>query len=285
VRTAVVIVTWNSARFIRDCLNSVPASLRRDTLVVDNASTDDTVRIVREEFAEVRLAANPTNTEYARGNNQALKLAGVESKAGPHSVLLLNPDTRLPGDGIEKLAAYLEAHPDVGIVAPKLVNPDGTAQPSVRRFPTYRNMFQTMLGRAQDYRLRDFDSGRTQEVEQPMASCLLVRGEVFRRVGLFDERFPMFLNDVDFSRRVRAAGWKTVYYPEVAVWHYRGGSTELRRKRMILDAHRGLFRYFQKYDRSGWFWLKAVPLAILLEVTACIRMLFERLKAGRGRKD
>ena len=192
-------------------------------------------------------------------------------------VLILNPDTRLPANGIKNMLSYLFDRPDVGILAPRLVNPDATLQSSVRRLPTWRNLVREFLGGPSDYRMTGFDFAAVQEVEQPMASCWLVRRKVFETVGRFDEQFPLFFNDVDFCRRVRDAGWKIVYFPDVAVWHYRGASTEQRRTRMIFDTYQALFRYFRKYDRSGWFWLKGIPLAIGLELVAIVKVIQTRL--------
>ena len=91
-------------------------------------------------------------------------------------------------------------------------------------------------------------------------------------VGLFDEQFPMFFNDVDLVKRVHDAGWKVLYYPEISVWHHLGGSTEQRRTAMILSSHHSLFRYFRKHDRSGWWWFKAIPLALAIELAAFARI-------------
>lgn len=270
-----VIVTWNSRRFVRDCLVSIPTHYHSRTIVIDNDSNDDTARIVRTEFPAVRLQVNAANLGYAQANNQGLKALTAQTPR-PDYLLLLNPDARLPPGGVERMADYLGQHPEVGMLAPRLVNPDGTAQASVRRLPTYRNMLSALLGVQAAYRIKGFNYDAIQEVEQPMASCLLIRRQVLDQVGLFDEQFPMFLNDVDLSRRVRDAGWKTVYYPEVAVWHYLGGSTEQRRVKMILLAHQALFRYFRKYDQSGWFRLKAVPVVLVIELAALMRIIFRR---------
>jgi GT2 family glycosyltransferase len=296
----IVIVTWNSARFIVDCLSSTPAQYYPQTAVIDNHSNDNTAELVRTGFPDVRLIVNAENVGYAKANNQGILLSlrggtaeeAISTKEQssdsrslaftcgsiPGYLLLLNPDTKLPGHGIERMLAYLEANPKVGVLAPKLVNPDGTPQPSCRRFPTYRSLFFSL---DREYKMGGFDFDRIQEVEQPMASCLLFRSEVLEQVGLFDEQFSMYFNDVDLSRRIHDAGWTTVYYPEVSVWHYRGGSTNQARPKMILSSHLGLFRYLRKYDKSGWFWLKGIPLAIIIELVALARVFAWRLRPVR----
>jgi hypothetical protein len=267
----IIVVSWNSAEFISDCLASIPEPCRPQTIVVDNNSGDETASIVKTEFPQVRLIANPTNTGFAHAGNQGIHLS-LAPQLSPRYILLLNPDTRLPAGGIEKLLGDLEAHPEIGVLAPKLVNPDGSPQPSVRRFPTYGNMLREFIGLESAYKMSGFDFNAFQEVEQPMASCLLIRREVIEQVGVFDEAFPIFFNDVDLSRRIRDAGWKTAYDPEIEVWHYRAASTELRRTRMIFEMYQALFRYFRKHDRSGWFWLKAVPLGLVIELVALVRI-------------
>lgn len=294
-QVAVIVVTWNSARFIMNCLASIPRASNVRVIVVDNNSTDSTVRLIRAEFPSVRLIVNQRNTGYAHANNQGLTELGLRVRSqgsaptsqsriptpAPFFLLFLNPDTVLPSGGIERMVEQLEAHPDVGVLAPRLTDSDGNAQASVRRFPTYRNMIGALFGRGGDYRMSGFDYDRPQEVQQPMASCLLFRSDVLEEVGLFDEQFPMFFNDVDLLRRVRDAGWKILYYPEVSVWHYLGASTEQRRTAMIVASHHGLFRYFRKHDRSGWFWLKSVPLVLFVELAAFVRIIAGALRPRR----
>jgi GT2 family glycosyltransferase len=300
-QVAVIVVTWNSARFIMDCLASIPRTPNVRVIVVDNNSTDSTVRLIRAEFPSVGLIVNSRNTGYAHANNQGLKELGLGAReqgstvtscqpqatshrpptSDPCFVLLLNPDTILPSGGVERMVAHLEVHPETGVLAPRLADSDGNAQASVRRFPTWRNMLGALFGRGGDYRMKGFDYDEAQDVEQPMASCLLLRGEVLDRVGLFDEQFPMFFNDVDLLKRVRDAGWKVLFYPEVSVWHYVGGSTELRRTAMILSSHHSLFRYFRKHDRSGWFWLKSIPLALIVELAAFARIIVASIHPKR----
>lgn len=275
-----------------NCLASIPRTPNVRVIVVDNNSTDSTAKLIRAEFPSVKLVVNSRNAGYAHANNQGLRELGLGVR-GPGSapvsdprtptpepsfLLLLNPDTVLPSGGIERMVEHLEAHPGAGVLAPRLTDSDGNAQASVRRFPTYRNMLGALFGRGGDYRMKGFDYDGVQEVEQPMASCLLFRSEVLARVGLFDEQFPMFFNDVDLLKRVHEAGWKIVYYPEVSVWHYVGGSTELRRTAMIISSHHSLFRYFRKHDRSGWFWLKAMPLALVVELAAFARVIAGALR-------
>jgi len=286
-QVAVVVVTWNSARFIMGCLASIPRIPNVTVIVIDNNSTDSTVRLIRAEFPSVRLVVNSRNTGYAQANNQGLRELGLGIRGqgsapasdprpptpAPRFILLLNPDTVLPSGGLERMVEYLETRPDAAALAPRLVDSDGNPQASVRAFPTWRNMLSALFGRSRDYRRSGLDYTMPQEVEQPMASCLLLRSEVLEEVGVFDEQFPMFFNDVDLLKRMHVAGWKVLFYPDVSVWHHVGGSTKQRRRAMILSSHHSLFRYFRKHDRSGWWWLKAIPLAFVIELAAFVRIV------------
>ena len=126
--------------------------------------------------------------------------------------------------------------------------------------------------------MKCFDYSRTAEIEQPMASCLMVRKTVFDQLGGMDEQFPMFYNDVDLSKRMADAGWKTVYVADARVVHRHGASTRQVRAKMIPESHRSAFRYLRKHDRSGIFWLKAIVLLPLFEITSLLRVIAYRLR-------
>ncbi|MEO0080094.1 MAG: glycosyltransferase family 2 protein, partial [candidate division WOR-3 bacterium] len=199
---------------------------------------------------------------------------------------LLNPDTRVEPGALDIMAEYLDRHPDVGAVAPRLLNPDGSTQLSIRGFPTVGSVLCELLGLSRlfpghqvfdRWRLRGFNYEQEAEVEQPMASCLLVRRQVVLKLGGFDERFPIFYNDVDLSFRMRRAGWRTVYLPNARVYHRLGASTGQVKVKMVWEAHRSLFRFLELHDPSRLFWLKAVILLPLLELAALVRVLFYRL--------
>lgn len=283
VKLAVVIVTWNSAEDIEACLATLNFAGDFEVVVVDNASTDRTAEIVAG-WHNVRLISNPHNYGYARASNQ-----GIAATTGEY-VLLLNPDTRLELGTIDRLVECLEGRPDIAAVAPRLINPDGTTQQSIRSFPSAGRVLSEICGLARlfprsqrlgGWLLRNFDYEHDALVDQPMASCLLLRRTVLEELGGFDEQFPIFYNDVDLSRRMADAGYRTLYLSSVPVVHRRGASTGRVRARMIRESHRSLFRYLAKHDRSGWFWLKAVWLLPLLVVTAELRVLAWRLSARK----
>lgn len=283
MKLSVVIVTWNSAADIRNCLNSIACTSDFEIIVVDNASTDSSRELLRD-YDGLTLILNDHNLGYARACNQ-----GIRRSQGEY-VLLLNPDTQLEPSAIDIMLEFLDAHPRVGAVAPRLLNVDGSTQLSIRSLPTAGSCLWELTGlprffpRCQAigrWRLRWFDYDRSAEVEQPMASCLLIRRPVLEDLAGFDERFPMFYNDVDLAARMRKAGWKTVYLPQARVRHRLGASTSQVKAKMIWQNHRSLFRYLQKHDNSGLFPLKAVILLPALEISALLRVLLWRL--GRRR--
>lgn len=280
MKLSILVVTWNSAADIESCIDSINFGSEFEVIVVDNASSDETKEKL-SRYHHLRLVANDSNYGYAHANNQGIKLATGEY------VLVLNPDTRIELGALDVLSRYLDEHPAVGAVAPRLVSPDGTTQFSIRSFPTSVSLFWELVGLARilpksrifgRWKMKYFDYGRTAEIQQPMASCLMVRKTVLDQLGGMDERFPMFYNDVDLSKRMSDAGWKTVYVADARVVHRHGASTRQVRAKMIPESHRSAFRYLQKHDRSGVFWLKAVVLLPLFEVTSLLRVIAYRLR-------
>ncbi len=274
ISISVIVVTYESASDIAECLKSIPERKDCEVLVIDNNSRDETVQIVRREFPRVRLIVNKKNLGYARANNQ-----GIKESQGRY-ILLLNPDTTLNPEFIEKTVDFMEKNPTISVLAPKILNPDGTVQDSIREFPDYKILFWEITGLAKIFpkssvfgrwRMRYFDYTKLQEVPQPMASALLLRRDVLERVGSFDEEFPIYYNDVDLLKRIKESGLKVFYFPEADLIHKRGGSTRLVWKRMIFEQHKSLYQYFKKHKKGKLLY----PFFLF---TAIIRLGFCYLK-------
>lgn len=253
----VVIVTYNSKGEIAACLESVSAASSSPVsiVVVDNASRDGTPELVESAFPDVTLLRNPTNRYYAAANNQGLEHAGGQY------VLLLNPDVVLPVGGIDALTAVIGQDEKYAAVAPQLIGPDGVRQYSLRDFPGLTTLWYDLLGlaflfprskRFGRWRMGDFDGQTERDVPQPMASCLLIRRSVISKIGLFDERYPMFFNDVDWCKRAWSNGWRIRYTPSVRVHHIGGASTKRRKIRMIWMSHAAYFRYLRQYCEGSF---------------------------------
>lgn len=266
---SICIVNWNTRELLRACLTSLdacPPARSHEVLVADNASHDGSAAMVAAEFPAVRLFANADNLGYAEGNNQLLRAA-----SGRY-LLLLNPDTEIAPaldlHPFDTLAAHLDAEPFCGAVAARLVQPDGVTQASCRGFPTPAALAAEFCGLARlcpswlgAYRMRGFDHLTARAVDQPMASCLMLRGRTLQRVGLFDPVFRIFFNDVDLCWRVRRDGWRIDYQPAAAILHHGGGSTRQVRPAMIRESRDALIRYYEKHYRGR---LHPVAYALLM---------------------
>lgn len=229
---SVVIVNWNVrdllARALESIRSSWPAPESIEVIVVDNASQDGSADMVRSAFPAVHLIASGQNRGFTGGNN-----LGIRAATGEY-VLLLNPDTEIVADALGTMVTYLQEHPDVALVGPKLLDPDGSPQSSRRRFPSLSVLFlestwlQSLLPRRrlQQYYVDDVEDSGIQDVDWVTGAAMMVRREVIETVGLLDEGFFMYCEELDWCRRIRSAGWRIVYVPAAQVIHYGGKSSD-----------------------------------------------------------
>lgn len=292
---SVLVVTYQNAEEIEACLRSLlqSTSLPLQILIADNASTDGTLPLLKN-FLEAlektghscELHAQSENLGFTRALNVLLDRVRGEM------VLFLNPDTSgWPRGGLERLARQLLDDPSIGVVAPQLVHADGSVQPSCRRFPTHRDLFFEMAGLSSIFprsalfnrwKMGDFDHLRAHDVDQPQGACLLARREVVESVGRWDEKFPMFFSDVDWCRRVWAAGWRIRFVPETKVVHQQGVSVHKRRIAMIWTSHKSFFDYLAKYHRGWRGRVLNFVAAILLFAAAVARTIAYYLRSIIG---
>jgi len=251
VDLSVVILSWNVRDLLRQCLQSVTITrlLTSEIIVVDNASSDGSPDMLRAEFPEVRLIVSATNRGYPGGNND-----GMTAASGRY-VLILNPDTLVVGDALSTMLTYADAHSDVGVIGPQLLNPDGSVQSSRRRFPTLlTGLFESTWlqslaprGVLRHYYVQDRPDDATQAVDWVTGACLLVRREVIQQVGLLDEGFFMYSEELDWCRRIKQAGWKIVYLPEAKIIHYMGRSSDQVVAQRHIYFQTSKVRYFRKH--------------------------------------
>jgi GT2 family glycosyltransferase len=253
---AIVIVSYNTCDLLRACLRSIEENNRRDALtvwVVDNASTDGSAAMVRAEFPRARLIVSPRNGGFAYANNLAIRaildeadqaaMQRSHSAAGADYIMLLNPDTIVPCGALDGLVEYMETHPDVGACGPKVLLPDGSLDLACRRsFPTPEVAFYRMIGlsrlfprhpRFARYNLTYLDENCEADVDSVVGACMLVRASVVREVGLLDEAFFMYGEDLDWAYRIKQYGWRIMYVPSVTVYHYKRASSSQRRVQTI----------------------------------------------------
>ncbi len=272
-----VTVTLNGLPWIDRCL----ASLRGvETIVVDHGSTDGTLEHIRERFPDVRVIEQE-NRGYGAGLN-----AGMRVASGRYH-LLVNSDAWVVGDSVEQLVSFADEHPEAAAVAPRLSNPDGTLQRSVRGFPTlWRLATEYFFLRKLAPRSRalnafyagDFDHDEVREIDWAMAACLLIRRDAADAVGLFDEQFFMFSEETDLLYRLHAAGWKVWFLPEAEVVHV-GAATH--GGRMFVENVRGLLRFFAKHRGPR----ESARVRRLLLVALGLRGLLFRGERGRTYRE
>lgn len=260
---SICIVSYQTRDLLRACLRSIHETvppLSFEIIVVDNHSEDGTLEMLKEEFPDVRLLVNNENTGYTRPNNQALR----ESRG--RYVVLLNPDTLVKPNAIAELFSFLETHPQVGIVGPKVLNRDGTLQKQCRRsearpwdsicyFSGLSRLFPHDK-RFAGYLMTYLDEDLTHEAEAVSGSCMMIRREVIEQVGYLDELFFAYQEDTDYCRRVRLAGWKVYYNPSAQIIHYGGeGGSKVQPFRAIVEWHRSYFLYYRKHFAKDYFFV------------------------------
>jgi GT2 family glycosyltransferase len=247
---SIIIVSWNVRDLLRRCLASLPsAEAAVEVIVVDAASTDGTPGMVQAEFPAVRLLASADNLGYARGNNRGL------AEARGRCLVILNPDTEVLPGALGVLGAYLEAHPRVGVAGPQLVWPDGTPQPTRRRFPSLALTFfestwlqpLTPPGWLRRYYAADLPAGAPAEVDWLVGAALMVRREAYAQVGGFDEGFFMYSEELDWQRRMRAAGWAVAHVPAARVVHHEARSSAQVPAATHIRFNTSKVRYVRKY--------------------------------------
>ena len=261
----VVVVTYRCAQLVRECLDSL-SRVKTPTLqvcVVDNASGDGTAETVAVEFPSAKLVRNERNRGFAVATNQ-----GIRAGSAP-LVLVLNPDARVEESTLYSLLEVLEEHPRIGAIGPRLIRPDGSLDHAARRaFPTVRGAlayftrFDRVVRGAAQYTAPEVEQGPVDAIN---GAFMLIRREALDEIGLFDEGYWMYMEDLDLCYRLKQAGWQVWYEPRASAWHLKGGSAgEVRSVRLNAWFHYGMLRFYRKFyapDRVG-----AVNLAVYLGI-------------------
>lgn len=267
-QVAVIVVTYRSEAEITTCLASIRAAAREvslETVVVDNASDDGTVGVVRSSYPEVTVWTNSRNRGFASACN-----TGIELTSAPF-VLLLNPDAGLKPGTLDTLTGYLRTHPTVGIVGPALEGPRGGLHPdpsATGLFPSFRQaLFEyTRLGRwfpasrwVRDYQLTDLDRRAVGRVAMVQGACFLVRRALLQDIGGFDERFFLYFEETDLCKRAAGQGWETHYLGTVAATHA-GARSSADHRPLAREFVRSLYLFHRKY----YGWCEALALWAIL---------------------
>lgn len=278
----IVILNWNTRDYLRRCLETVYASqgdFRYQVIVVDNASTDSSAEMVKAEFPQAHLIESEINGGYPYGNNLGLRALGfgaagqVDANA-PRYALLLNPDTEVPPDALAAMVRFMDGRPDVGVAGPKLVLADGTLDKACKRgFPTPLVSFYHFAGlsrlfpnspRFARYNMTFVHPDQEAEVDSVVGAYMQVRREAIAAVGLLDEAFFMYAEDIDWAYRIKQAGWKIVYHPQVVVKHVKRAASR-QSKRAQFEFWRAMLIFYRKHYRATTpLWLHGLIMAALL---------------------
>ena len=264
---SVVIVSWNTRELLRGCLESLLASTHLaeiEVFVVDNASTDASQEMVRGAFPQVHLLENSTNLGFARANNQAIR------QCSGRYILLLNSDTLVRPGALDALVEFMDSHPSAGGCGARLLNPDGSLQASCSPAPTLWGEFKRMFhfpGVRSDgyYQMDDWDQSTPRQVDVLLGACLLLRRQVLDQVGMLDENYFIYSEEVDLCYRCRATGWELFWVPTGEVVHYGGQSTRQVSEVMFIRLYEAKLIYFRKnHGRIKAFFYKLVLISASL---------------------
>ena len=285
---SIVIVSWKTKNFIQKCLASIfreARNLKFEVFVIDNNSGDGTVEMVKNDFPQVKLIANTKNLGFAKACNQAMRQAIGDF------VLLLNPDTEITNNALEKLVTFMMENPEAGVVGCKLLNPDNSHQLSVRRFPTFCSHFLMMLKihnflpeikSIKNYYWLDFDYNKTQKVDQVMGAAFMIRTAVLKKVGFLDQKFFLWYEEIDFCKRIKKAGWQVYYFPDAQIKHQKGESFKQQlplKKQVILN--KSILHYFNKHKPK----IEYLGLLILYPFSILLALIIQLFNIKKKRKE
>ncbi len=263
---AVIILNYNNVEYLPACMRHLRAALtgiRHEIWLVDNASSDGTPDFVRTQFPEVQVIEAPFNGGFSAGNNLALVRLGFgpedrDRVPGFSYVLFLNPDTEVARTALLQMLLYMDHHPDVGVVGPRMTRPDGTLDESCKRGePTPLTALLHMAGLSRirpprrfraRYHMGHIPATAIADVDSVMGACQMMRGSALQQVGLLDETaFFMYGEDLDHCVRFRRAGWRVVYLGAAQVLHHKGAATRKSSGHMILEFHRAMAAFHRKH--------------------------------------
>ncbi len=256
---SITIVNYNTGRLLKDCLDSIYRETTRvsfDIWVVDNDSQDNSIAIIKQYYPKVNVIENRTNIGFAKANNMAL------SKSKTDYFLLLNPDTVIRDNAIEKVVKFMDRNPEVGIVGCRVLNEDGTLQLACRRsIPTPRVAFFRLSGLSRlfpnsktmaKYNLTYLDIDKPCEVDAVSGAFLMIRRKVIEEIGKLDERFFMYGEELDWCLRAKKAGWTVMYYPDAEIIHYKGECSKSNSRKATFEFYRSMYLFHKKHFAENY---------------------------------
>lgn len=292
---SICIVNYQAREYLRNCLRSIfanPPQGEFEIIVVDNHSRDGSVEMLQQEFPQVVAIENPRNLGFTIPMNQALR------RARGDYLLLLNPDTIVHPQALDRLIEFMQSHPEVGICGPKVLNTDGSLQAPCRRGEsrpwaviTYFLGLHRLFPKSRlfgQYLMNYMDEDQAHEVGGVAGSCMLIRKQVIEQIGYLDERFFAYQEDADYCFQARRAGWKVYYVPAAQITHFGGkGGSQVEPYRSIFEWHRSYWLYYRKNLAGDYFFLLNWFYYLLMLLKLCVSLLInlfrKEKRAGRQR--
>ncbi|HDZ86470.1 MAG TPA: glycosyltransferase family 2 protein [Actinobacteria bacterium] len=285
MKLSIGIISYNTKEMLGDCLKSIAdqgGDYLANTTVIDNASNDGSQQLVKDGFSTVKLIENKENQGFAKAANQAIK------KSDGDMVVVLNTDTVLHENSLENLIDFMKSCPQAGAVGPLLLNPDGSNQASGRRVPSFFDAsIHAFLGvvapnnrYTRRYKLLDWDRNNKREVDWISGAAICLRKKAAQDVGLFDERYFMYVEDMDLCYRLWENGWKVFLLPEAKVTHHIGQSSKQFNNQMIKEFEKSIFRFFKKQNKDSLKRYLSPLIWLGLKLRTRLLILNGRLRKG-----
>lgn len=281
---SVIIVNWNTRDLLQNCLESIYRTIQNlgyEIIVVDNASQDGSVAMLKEKYPQVKLIQNMENRGFGTANNQAMRIMN-----GRYA-LLLNSDTVLTENAVHELYNFVENNPEAAIVCGQLLNADGSKQNSIASFPSLLTLLTNMplleYLFPKRYPSKRYSYRKPVEIDSGIGACLMVSRKAIDEVGMFDESYFFFFEETDWAYRMKAAGWKIFYVPTAFIYHIQGQSIggDIRSR---IEFYRSRYQFFQKWNSHPYYILVCFMIIIRLCINWLLTLLANIFTLGMNRQ-
>lgn len=289
IKLTIIIVHYKADQYLENCIDSINKEVRSsnvEIVIVDNGQSTIHKKITKKN----KIIKNTRNNGYAKANNQ-----GILAARGEY-ILLLNPDTKILKNSIKNCIKYLESHPQIGVLGCRLLNEDGSLQSSCRNFPSPVNVFIEafamhkiikLIPYVKSIYLRTWKHDSVRKVDSVKGAFLLTKMDVFNKIGLLDESFFMYGEELDFCKRVKENGWNVTFYPKAEIVHYGGKSTEIHSLNNLIELHRAQKIYCKKHlsENAAALCLSLYWMGLIFRMMLCIPgIMAYNLKRNKTKK-
>jgi GT2 family glycosyltransferase len=284
---SIIIVNYNTKKLLEDTIQSIIGTvgiIKYEIIVVDNASIDGSIEMVKKQYPQVKLIENKDNVGFSKANNIGIK------KASGRYILLLNSDTKVLNQCIDNCLDYMDMNLEIGALGCKLLLASGELDHACKRgFPTPEASLYYILKlhklfpsnkRFGQYTLNYLPIDEVNEVDALTGAFIMVRKEVIRKVGLLDETYFMYGEDLDWCYRIKEAGYKVIYYPKAVTIHYKGGSSKKKRYKTIYEFHRAMYIFYNKHYSNKYNFIVTGIVFAAIALKMAVAFILNLLKLG-----